>query len=85
MTRLRFTDGPQHVSPVRSADATQSASTELGELVTSFPPGHVAVVGIDGSLNIYKPDVAARADDARLPHSARLRALNARNAKFWGH
>ena len=84
-TRMRFHDGPHDVRPTRCCDAANDTpqGDELGELVATYPAGHVAKFGDDGSLNIYlKPDSAATTDH-QAPQYLRLRALNSRNAKFY--
>jgi hypothetical protein len=55
--RLKFFDGP---SDTRCADATGPApqGDELGDLVATYPPGHVAQFASDGSLNVYRKPCA---------------------------
>lgn len=59
-------------------------SEELGELVATYSPGHVARFAADGSLNVFSNLSGTHtAGDETAPMSLRLAALNRRNHEIY--
>lgn len=78
VVRMKFED---RIQLARDEDPDSAP----GDLVATYPPGHVAQFAEDGSMNVYRRDASSTTtNDSSLPHMARLRNLNERNARLYG-